>query len=87
MQEIMLHQSTYLERCAALSKVLECSEDGPVEAALHDIDCAWGELNDAFEGIKSTYELFLLLNSANAPPAHHMWYHLGGIKLSCVVRF
>lgn len=86
MQELMLHQSVYLERCAALAKILECPEDGPVEAALHDIDCAWGEVNAAFEGTKTAYELFLLLDSANAPPAHHMWYHVGGMKLSCVVR-
>lgn len=85
MQEIMLHQSVYLERCAGLAKILECPEDGPVEAALHDIDCAWGDLNAAFEGTKTAYELFLLLDSANAPPAHHMWYQLGGVQLSCVV--
>lgn len=86
MQELMLHQSIYLERCAALKKILETSEDGPLEAGLHDVDCAWGELNAAFDSIKTTYELFLVLNSANAPPTHNMWFHLGGMKLSCVVR-
>lgn len=86
MQTLMLHQSVYCERCMGLAALMESTDDKALGAGLDGVDAAWADVLTSFEGVKSGYGMFMLFNSMNAPPAHQMWYQLGGIKLTYVVR-
>eukprot|EP00892_Ulva_mutabilis_P001508 jgi/Ulvmu1/11358/UM075_0018.1 len=86
MQTLMLHQSVYCERCMGLAALMESTDDKALAAGLDGVDAAWADVLASFEGVKSGYGMFMLFNSMNAPPAHQMWYQLGGIKLTYVVR-
>ena len=86
MQELMLHQSTYIKECAGLATCLESSDEAAPVAALETVDACWAQLLAALEGVQTGVGLFMLFNSVHAPPSHWMWYLLGGVKMSFVVR-
>ena len=86
MQELMLQQSIYVEECAALAKHLESTDDAALTTALEQVDTYWAQLLAAVDNVKNGLGFFMLFNSMHAPPSHWIWYLLGGIKVSFVVR-
>jgi hypothetical protein len=86
MQDLMLQQSLYVDECAGLAAHLETPDDNALTAALEKVDACWSSLLAALNSIKSGLGLFMLFNSMHAPPSHWIWYLLGGIKVSSVVR-
>jgi hypothetical protein len=86
MQTLVLQQSAYFERCAELAKHLESADESALEAGLEVAEGSWGDVHAAFGAAKRGFALFLLLNSSNACPAHSIWFQLGGVRLSHVVR-
>jgi hypothetical protein len=85
-QDLMLQQSIYIDQCAGLATHLESVDDKALSAALDSVDTCWAEFLSAVESVKHGLGLFMLFNSMHAPPSHWMWYLLGGVKLSLVVR-
>jgi hypothetical protein len=86
MQDLMLHQSTYVRECAALAGHLEGTDEDAPATALQKVDACWAQLLTALAAVRTGVGLFMLFNSMHAPPSHWMWYILGGVKTSLVVR-
>lgn len=86
MQDLMLQQSIYIDQCAALATHLESADDKALSTALDSVDACWAQLLSAVECVKHGLGFFMLFTSMHAQPSHWMWYLLGGVKLSLVVR-
>jgi hypothetical protein len=86
LQSLMLQQADYHERCAGLATLLHSADDAPLTGALEKVSASWTELLSAYEAIQSGPSLFMLFNSTNAPPSRWIWYQLGSVRLSLVVR-